>query len=933
LRFVRLFFGATFWTIGLPNLFCPNPLFMQDQAGTIGQVIQAWAVQQPDAVALRAPQCTDMTYHRLAQQVAQTATELQRLGLRSQSRLALCVENSPAAIAAFLSVSATAISAPLNPSYSQSEFERYFRSLQIDVVVVAAAAGSNSAAIVAAQALGLKIFELVVDQNTIAGQFRLQQYGDSELTPNADVAAVLNDRPNAPQSLALLLQTSGTTATPKVVPLTHHNLIAAAGNFVKAYDLTPADRCLMIVPLFHSQGLIGAVLAPILSGGMIIATSGFDADEFWQWLEIYQPTWYTAVPTMNQAIMAAVPPSPPNQTSLRFIRSAAAGISDQLLTAIETTLKAPVINGYGMTEAYQLTANPLPPGRRKVGSVGLPIRAAVKVVNEQGVIIPHGEVGEIWVKGENVIAAYEGVSDEINTATFQQGWLRTGDLGYFDRDGYLFLTTRVKELIKQGGEKITPQEIDAVLLAHPAVCEAIAFAVPHSSLGEAVAAAVVCAESQAVTAAELREFAALHLASFKVPSQIVFLDRLPTGATGKLQRVGLAETLATHLQSAFIAPRDAIETALAEIWQQVLNISTIGIHDNFFALGGDSLSAVKLLSRIEAEFNRPLPADMLFRHLTIAELARAIASESTDDAATGPTVVPIRTAGTELPIFAVHDITGKVACYRHLAKYLDTDRPFYGLQCPHGEDDLSHLNLTIEALARSYIMAMKTLQPQGPYHLLGYSLGGLIALEMAQQLQHQGEVVQFIGLLDTFIRRDFATLSRRERLIRHMNHLQQQGPNYLLRRVIRRLMPQPIESPVDDLAIPPTTTPEPPNFMPLDWVTSSLFDDFQRAIDNYQMTYYSGNVSYFCAWDDSENFREWYKYDAYKVWSRRVKTLYFSYAAGNHGTFLQDSHAQLLAPQIDVAIAQANVQERSAQPTSPTRQNRKVSLNRVKSVK
>jgi acyl-CoA synthetase (AMP-forming)/AMP-acid ligase II len=299
------------------------------------------------------------------------------------------------------------------------------------------------------------------------------------------------------------------------------------------------------MPLFHIHGLIGAVLSTIAAGGSVFCTPGFNALKFFGWLEESQPTWYSAVPTMHQAILARAERNQEilERRKLRFIRSSSASLPAPVMKELESVFGCPVIESYGMTEAsHQMTSNPLPPAARKPGSVGRAAGPEVAILSEDGKKLPPGETGEVVIKGPNVTSGYVA-NDSANAAAFTDGWFRTGDQGVFDTEGYLTITGRLKELINRGGEKVSPLEVDAVLLGHPAVAQAVTFALPHDKLGEEVGAAIVLREGAALTERELRDFAAERLADFKVPRRVLFLEEIPKGATGKLQRIGLAAKL------------------------------------------------------------------------------------------------------------------------------------------------------------------------------------------------------------------------------------------------------------------------------------------------------------------------------------------------------------------------------------------------------
>jgi acyl-CoA synthetase (AMP-forming)/AMP-acid ligase II len=351
--------------------------------------------------------------------------------------------------------------------------------------------------------------------------------------------------PAETDDIALVLHTSGTTSRPKIVPLRQSNVAASAAHIGASLALTPEDACLNIMPLFHIHGLIAAVLASLAAGGSVCCTPGFNGFRFFAWFEHARPSWYTAVPTMHQALLGLAARHKPAIAAgrLRFIRSSSASLPPQVMTALEEAFGVPVLESYGMTEAaHQMASNPLPPRPHFAGSVGIAAGPEIAIMTDDGAILPAGEIGEVVIRGRNVTAGYENNPD-ANAKAFTGGWFRTGDQGALDAEGYLRLTGRLKEIINRGGEKISPLEVDTVLMDHPAVAQVVTFAVPHDKLGEEVGAAVVLREGASLDAPALRDFAAARLAPFKVPRHVVFLAEIPKGATGKLQRIGLAEKL------------------------------------------------------------------------------------------------------------------------------------------------------------------------------------------------------------------------------------------------------------------------------------------------------------------------------------------------------------------------------------------------------
>ncbi len=345
--------------------------------------------------------------------------------------------------------------------------------------------------------------------------------------------------------VALLLHTSGTTSRPKLVPLTQRNVVASARSIRATLGLVAEDRGLNIMPLFHIHGLMAGLLAPLAAGSQVFCTPGFNALKFFGWMNEARPTWYTAVPTMHQTILARASQNRDviGANPLRFVRSSSSSMPPQVIAELEATFHAPLIEAYGMTEAsHQMASNPLPPGKRIPGTVGLAAGPEVAIMNEQGDLLPPGQTGEIVIRGENVTPGYEK-NPGANAEAFNNGWFRTGDQGIMSAEGYITITGRLKEIIIRGGEKISPREVDEVLMDHPAILQVVTFAFPHDRLGEDVAAAIVLRDGASLTEKEVREFAARRLADFKVPRKVRFVAEIPKGATGKLQRIGLAAKL------------------------------------------------------------------------------------------------------------------------------------------------------------------------------------------------------------------------------------------------------------------------------------------------------------------------------------------------------------------------------------------------------
>ena len=502
---------------------------------TLGELLDAGDDQ---AVALAAPERPPLSYAGLRILVAGTRSVLNRAGIGREDRIAIVLPNGPEMAAAFVAIGASATTAPLNPGYRAEEFEFYLNDLGARALVVME--DSDSPALAVAGRLGIPVIPLAVPADAPAGTFTLQAAANPARQP---LGEDFRDGPAEADDVALVLHTSGTTSRPKIVPLSQRNLCASAGHIRDTLALIPADRCLNIMPLFHIHGLMAAVLASLSAGASVFCTPGFNALRVFAWMTEAGPTWYTAVPTMHQAILARAARHRDQMPPLRFIRSSSSSLPPQVMRDLEATFQAPVIESYGMTEAaHQMASNPLPPGARKPGSVGLSAGPEMAILDPAGNRLGADEVGEIAIRGPNVTAGYQN-NPQANAEAFSNGWFRTGDQGKTDSDGYFYITGRLKEIINRGGEKISPREVDEVLLDHPAVAQALTFAMPHPKLGEEVAAAIVLREGETVDERTLRAFVGERLADFKVPRKILFLEEIPKGATGKLQRIGLAEKL------------------------------------------------------------------------------------------------------------------------------------------------------------------------------------------------------------------------------------------------------------------------------------------------------------------------------------------------------------------------------------------------------
>ncbi|RAK72369.1 acyl--CoA ligase [Aspergillus fijiensis CBS 313.89] len=478
-----------------------------------------------------------ITYQQLHKHIADFQAKLAKLGVGHGAAVSLALTNSYEFIVAFLAASwQRAIAAPLNPAYKQEEFEFYIDDLSSTLVLIPQGSYAKEGPAVRA---GRKYNAAIAECYWNGAEIVLDVKEQGKLSGNGGVSV----QQAQPDDVALVLHTSGTTGRPKAVPLTHKNLTTTMRNIKATYNLTPADRTYLVMPLFHVHGLLAAFLAPLYSGGSVIVPARFSASEFWSDFITYQANWYSAVPTIHQILLKT--PLPNRIPAIRFIRSCSSPLSPKTFQDLEKALNAPVLEAYAMTEAaHQMTSNPLPPAKRQPGSVGLGQGVEVRILDAAGKEVAQGQEAEICVRGENVTKGYLN-NPEANRSSFtEDGFFRTGDQGKQDADGYVIITGRIKELINKGGEKISPIELDNTLLHHPKVAEAVCFAIPDEGhYGEEIGAAVVVKNGASATEAELKAWVESKLAKFKTPKKIWLVPQIPKTATGKIQRRKVAEAM------------------------------------------------------------------------------------------------------------------------------------------------------------------------------------------------------------------------------------------------------------------------------------------------------------------------------------------------------------------------------------------------------
>ena len=818
---------------------------MKTEPNTLVHLLKLSAQKYGDAPAILAPNSMPLTFKRLLALIEEVHHYLNTVGLGTNSRIASVLPNTPEAASAFMAISASCTFAPLNPAYTNDEFEFYISSLNVAAIITLQ--GFESPVRQIARKLAIPILVLVPAGGKGAGYFTLK--GETGL-PARDAGYA------GAQDIAMLLHTSGSTAAPKIVPF-RQQAICLAFNAANCHRIISSqDRCLNALPLFHMQGLL-AVVNPLIFGGSCVYASPFESQRFVEWLDEFDPTYYGATPTMHQAILEQVQLKEKfhKNPSLRFLAVGSGSLPLTQISALEAVFEVPVIEAYGMTETIHISGNPLPPKIRKPGSAGIATDTEITIVDDSCEPVAPGAIGEIVVKSSWIMTGY--INNELaNESAFCAKGFRTGDIGYLDQEGYLFITGRVKEIINRGGEKISPYEVEQILLAHPAIKEAVAFPVPHPTLGENVAAVVVVNEDAQVEPETIRRYARERLAEFKVPYRILISEHIPKGATGKIQRHKMAAFFAEQLDAekerldqphvvdnielgeieatlrqhheildavaqtrdvglgkriliAFIIgkedisvtpmelidflimklptylvperlylvksypldssgkvdrnalqnvplpvvspmatyqkPYHALQATLLNIWSELLGTAEIGINENFFELGGDSLKAATMRAKIEARINWSVPLPLIYSNPTVELLAQAMLQHKGENLSSS--LIEIQTGTSGPPFFFMHGDFhgGGYYCYS-LAKSMGPEQAFYVVQ-PHGLPGRPPPT-TIEDMAGEYLALIRASFPEGPYFLGGHCNGALIAFEIARRLLDDGSKVGLLVMMD-----------------------------------------------------------------------------------------------------------------------------------------------------------------------------------------
>ena len=706
---------------------------------TLGDLVAQGARLHGPRPALTGAGGETVTYGELDELTSTFAIWLAERGIAGGDVVALALPNGPMMGALAVASSCAATCAPMNPASAGPEAAYLLDDLGAQAVVVRHGQRTRVAQVAAAR--GIAVIE--VPEGPVVAAVRRAAWLGPTRPSRARSAPALDD-------VALRLHTSGTTGVPKQVPLSHGNLCWAVHQVVSSLQLTPDDRGLNVMPLFHSHGLIGALLSTIAAGASVHCAPGLDPRRFLTWASDSGATWYTAAPTVHRAVVDA----PGDHRGFRFIRSASAALPLPLIERLEARFDAPVIEVYGVTEAYQIAANPLPPGARRPGTVGRPTGTEVRVLAE-GEIQAIG-AGEIVLRGPNVFRGYAsppGANDEA----FVEGWFRTGDLGLIEDDGYLRITGRLKEQINRGGEKIAPREVDDALMAHPRVRDALCFAVPDDALGEEVAAAVVRADDDLDPRA-LRRFLSERLAAFKVPKHFVFLDEIPKGRGGKPSRRALTDQFpelaspSPHAGPAAPAGPGARTTvdALGGLWAAILEVAEPPApSDHFFDLGGTSLDVMELVTQVEEVFGVDLPIDDVLELPTLQGMADEIDRHlAGDEGRDRHHLLTMRAGTTDVAVVLVPGAHGMAIGLQAIAEHVPPGPIVLGFRYPGQLAGQAPLR-SIEALAEVLLDELRRVRIERLV-MFGNSLGSWVAFEAARRLQAEGRPVLGLVLGDMY---------------------------------------------------------------------------------------------------------------------------------------------------------------------------------------
>lgn len=484
----------------------------------IEEILEYQAQAQSDNICIRdIRRQEDISYRELAEAVSAKKKILGMEGVEAGKKIIFMLKNGRRFAEYFYAVvSVHAIATPVNPSMTSVELEYVIDDLSADFIIT----GKEINAVLPKNSM-MEVKEIEKDIYL----YKLHQTVERE------------ERENSNQNTAVIMYTSGSTGKSKGVILSHRNLISKMRDIANAHALTNQDVVLCVLPWFHINGLVITLLTPMLVGHEIVVAEKFSVTYFWKWIQDYRISWFSGVPTIYSYLLSNAQNIIYDIRSLRFARSASSSLSVSVLEEFERRYRVPIIESYGITEGCsQITSNPIEKGKQKPGSVGIAYGNQIKIVDETGKETCKGVQGEVWIKGENITQGYYRKQEETEKS-FCDGWFKSGDIGYLDEEGYLFLSGRKKELINRAGEKFSPREIDEVLYEIDGVELACAVGVPDEIYGEEVVAFVKLRQGAKIAEGDIKVYCGLKLSNYKIPKEIIFTEEFPQGENGKIQRL------------------------------------------------------------------------------------------------------------------------------------------------------------------------------------------------------------------------------------------------------------------------------------------------------------------------------------------------------------------------------------------------------------
>lgn len=719
-----------------------NPVLPSDSVetklSTISDALELQAALHPDLPAIVCAELTALTFAELCRTVKQIGDYLRAAGIGAASRVGVILPNGPEAALVSIAVSSRAICFPLSPTLTASEFELEVEHVGLDAVIFPS--WKTLPATDAARASEIGIFRVSKATGSL-GDIRLESAVD--IRPEKRRSGIPSSR-----SVAVIQTSSGSTGTPKHVLVTHANLFDISEKLRTWYGISENDRSACVLPIHAALGFKLLLLAPLLIGSGVALPQKRRPEDISDWCRDLNPTWFFAAPAYLNAALDKLRSieNPRVKHSLRFFVTGGTYFSERVGAGLEEILGIPGLEQYGMREAGPVSANHAPPAKRKRGTVGR-ISGDVAILDGAGAALPHGTPGAVAVRGQGIspgyIEALPSGCDTVPEGRSPDQWLLTGDVGIVDEDGFLSIIGRTKQIINRGGEKIAPSEIEKALSLHPAVREAVVFGVPHPRLGESVSAAVVREPDTEVTSAELQSFLYERVPFSKIPQHVYVVAELPKTQTGKIQ-ISKVKELISNLDRQIIRPERTLEFFIVEIWERLLGRTNIGIDENFFELGGDSLLATTMLLEVEALTGRPISASGLRAVWTVRQLSDAVLQ----DLPTDSELITCAKTGNGEPLFFCHgDYRDRGVYALRLVNLIKQDFPVFLLnhhryfhESPEG---------SLEDVAALYVPHLRSRQPTGRFRIGGYCVGGLLAWEIAHQLRAAGREVEFVVLVDS----------------------------------------------------------------------------------------------------------------------------------------------------------------------------------------